>query len=66
MTLLICRTCPRYDRRSTGQFGRDLAAAITATGTDVPIRNVQCLGGCPTTASPRSTDPACPASGSSA
>jgi predicted metal-binding protein len=47
MTLLICRTCPRYDCRSTGQFGRELAAAITAVGTDVPVRNVQCLGGCP-------------------
>ena len=47
MTLLICRTCPRYDRRSTGQFGRELAAAVTAAGADVPVRNVQCLGGCP-------------------
>jgi translation initiation factor 2 beta subunit (eIF-2beta)/eIF-5 len=47
MTLLICRTCPRYDCRSTGQFGRELAAAITAAGADVPVRNVQCLGGCP-------------------
>ena len=24
-----------------------MAAAITAVGTDVPVRNVQCLGGCP-------------------
>ena len=47
MTLLICRTCPRYDRRATGQFGRDLTAAIRADGRDVPTRNVQCLGGCP-------------------
>lgn len=47
MTLLICRTCPRYDRRSTGRFGRELAAAITAADADVPVRNVQCLGGCP-------------------
>jgi predicted metal-binding protein len=47
MTLLICRTCPRYDCRSTGQFGRELAAAITAAGVDLPVRNVQCLGGCP-------------------
>jgi predicted metal-binding protein len=47
MTLLICRTCPRYDRRTTGQFARDLTAAIRADGRDIPIRNVQCLGGCP-------------------
>ena len=47
MTLLICRTCPRYDRRATGQFSRDLAAAIHADGRDIPARNVQCLGGCP-------------------
>jgi hypothetical protein len=47
MTLLICRTCPRYDLRRTGGFGRDLSTAITASGTDVPIRKVQCLGGCP-------------------
>jgi predicted metal-binding protein len=47
MTLLICRTCPRYDRRTTGQFARDLTAAIRADGRDVPTRNVQCLGGCP-------------------
>ena len=30
MTLLICRTCPRYDPRSTGQFSRDLTDAIAA------------------------------------
>lgn len=47
MTLLICRTCPRYDRRATGQFARDLTAAIRADGRDIAIRNVQCLGGCP-------------------
>jgi predicted metal-binding protein len=47
MTLLICRTCPRYDRRATGQFARDLTAAIRADGRDVRTRNVQCLGGCP-------------------
>jgi predicted metal-binding protein len=47
MTLLICRTCPRYDRRATGQFSRDLTAAIHADGRDIPTRNVQCLGGCP-------------------
>jgi predicted metal-binding protein len=47
MTLLICRTCPRYDRRATGQFARDLTAAIRADGRDIPARNVQCLGGCP-------------------
>lgn len=47
MTLLICRTCPRYDRRATGQFARDLTAAIRADSRDIPTRNVQCLGGCP-------------------
>ena len=47
MTLLICRTCPRYDRRATGQFARDLTAAVRADGRDIPTRNVQCLGGCP-------------------
>jgi predicted metal-binding protein len=47
MTLLICRTCPRYDRRATGRFARDLTAAIHADGRDIPTRNVQCLGGCP-------------------
>jgi predicted metal-binding protein len=47
MTLLICRTCPRYDRRATGQFARDLTAAIRIDGRDVATRNVQCLGGCP-------------------
>jgi hypothetical protein len=47
MTLLICRTCPRYDRRATGQFARDLTAALRADGRDIPARNVQCLGGCP-------------------
>jgi predicted metal-binding protein len=47
MALLICRTCPRYDRRATGQFARDLTAALRAGGRDIPARNVQCLGGCP-------------------
>jgi predicted metal-binding protein len=52
MTLLICRTCPRYDLRATGDFGRRLLAAIAELAADrpggaVPIRNVQCLGGCP-------------------
>ena len=47
MTLLICRTCPRYDCPSTGRFGRELAAAVTDAGADVSVRNVQCLGGCP-------------------
>ena len=47
MTLLICRTCPRYDRRTTGQFAQDLTAAIRADHSNIPTRNVQCLGGCP-------------------
>ena len=52
MTLLICRTCPRYDTRATGNFGRRITAALTQIAdnepdTTVSIRNVQCLGGCP-------------------
>jgi predicted metal-binding protein len=49
MPLLICRTCPRYDTRATGEFGRRLDAAIvrSAEGATVPVRNVACLGGCP-------------------
>jgi predicted metal-binding protein len=47
MTLLICRTCPRYNTRSTGQFSRDLTDAIAADGRGITIRKVQCLGGCP-------------------
>ena len=50
MTLLICRTCPRDDRRSSGDFGRRLTAAIAALPTagppDVTVRGVLCLGGC--------------------
>ncbi len=52
MTLLICRTCPRYDSRATGEFGRRLTAALAQVAENEPdkpvaIRNVQCLGGCP-------------------
>ncbi len=47
MTLLICRTCPRYDLRATGQFSRHLTDAIAADGRELAIRKVQCLGGCP-------------------
>ncbi len=52
MTLLICRTCPRYDTPATGEFGRRLTAALAQIAenepdTPVAIRNVQCLGGCP-------------------
>ena len=49
MTLLICRTCPRYDARASGDFGRALSAAIgeAAAGAGVAVRKVQCLGGCP-------------------
>jgi predicted metal-binding protein len=49
MTLLICRTCPRYDTRASGDFGRALAAAIAddPAGAGIAVRNVQCLGGCP-------------------
>lgn len=45
MTLLICRTCPRYDMRATGTFGAVMSAAVAASG--VAVRGVQCLGGCP-------------------
>src|ERR1700754_2167500 len=47
VTLLICRTCPRYDTRSSGEFGRALAAAIAEhpAGAAVTVRKVQCLGG---------------------
>nr|WP_240948014.1 DUF1636 family protein [Planosporangium mesophilum] len=47
--MLICRTCPRYDTRTSGEFGRRLTAAIAdiEPETAVMIRNVQCLGGCP-------------------
>ena len=44
MSLLICRTCPRYDPPRSGRFGRDLTAAVQA---QVHVRHVQCLGGCP-------------------
>ena len=51
MALLVCRTCPRYDRRRTGEFGRRLTSAITALvrsgSSEVAIRGVLCLGGCP-------------------
>ncbi len=47
MTLLICRTCPRYDTAATGDFGRAIVAALTRSPSRVAIRNVQCLGGCP-------------------
>ena len=47
MTLLISRTCPRYNPCTSGQFGRTLAAAIAegAVENGVEVRNVQCLGG---------------------
>ena len=44
MSLLICRTCPRYDVPRSGRFSHDLTAAVQA---HVPVRHVQCLGGCP-------------------
>lgn len=49
MTLLICRTCPRYDNRSTGDFGRALDDQIAKdpSTTVTSVRHVQCLGGCP-------------------
>ena len=52
MTLLICRTCPRYDPRASGDFSRRLAVALAQVsdnepGVSVAVRGVQCLGGCP-------------------
>jgi len=49
VTLLICRTCPRYDTRQNGAFRRALDAHIADNPeADAPaIRHVQCLGGCP-------------------
>jgi predicted metal-binding protein len=52
MTLFICSTCPRYDPRTSGEFGRRLTAAISQVAenepdTAVAVRSVQCLGGCP-------------------
>ncbi len=51
MALLVCRTCPRYDRRRSGEFGRRLTSALTALvrdgSSDVAVRGVLCLGGCP-------------------
>ena len=49
MTLLICRTCPRYDVPSNGDFRRALDAQIAQNPAADPrtVRHVQCLGGCP-------------------
>ncbi|MEU6041717.1 hypothetical protein ABZ801_40665 [Actinomadura sp. NPDC047616] len=45
MPLLICRTCPRYDVHATGDFGRELNAAIARhrQGGTLLVRNVACL-----------------------
>ncbi|MCE0762641.1 DUF1636 family protein [Pseudonocardia kujensis] len=49
MPLLICRTCPRYDPAGSGRFGRALTEALREdpAAEAVPVRSVQCLGGCP-------------------
>jgi predicted metal-binding protein len=49
VTLLICRTCPRYDVRANGGFRRALDARIARNpaADPVPVRHVQCLSGCP-------------------
>lgn len=49
MTLLICRTCPRYDVPANGSFRRALGARLARNRDTDPalIRHVQCLGGCP-------------------
>ncbi len=48
MPLLVCRTCPRYDR-DTGAFAEaiDRAIAPRARTRGVRVRHVPCLGGCP-------------------
>ena len=49
MTLLICRTCPRYDAPVSGAFRRAVDSAIAtnpAADTGL-VRHVHCLGGCP-------------------
>jgi predicted metal-binding protein len=45
MTVLICKTCPRYDLRRSGQFAAALADALNSGSP--ATRGVQCLGGCP-------------------
>ncbi|GAA4714304.1 hypothetical protein GCM10023215_66870 [Pseudonocardia yuanmonensis] len=49
MPLLICRTCPRYDPADSGRFSRALTEALRTdpAAAAVPVRYVQCLGGCP-------------------
>lgn len=54
MTILICGTCPRYDRPNRGSFGPRMQAALMAQngpeqvdGRPLRARFVQCLGGCP-------------------
>lgn len=47
MTLLICRTCPRYDRQRSGTFGQALKDAVINHPDDIPVRSVTCLAGCP-------------------
>lgn len=49
MTLLICRTCPRYDVPANGEFRRALDAQIARNPAADPnlVRHVQCLTGCP-------------------
>jgi predicted metal-binding protein len=44
VALLICRTCPR-DEPASGSFGDALDRAVA--GTDVRVRHVPCVGGCP-------------------
>lgn len=49
MTLLICRTCPRYDVPANRAFRRALDARLARdlVADSALIRHVQCLGGCP-------------------
>ncbi|MCR3722012.1 MULTISPECIES: DUF1636 family protein [Prauserella salsuginis group] len=49
MTLLVCRTCPRYAPQHSGEFAQSLTAALTtAPAVDkIDVRKVHCLGGCP-------------------
>ncbi|MBC3192836.1 DUF1636 family protein [Pseudonocardia sp. C8] len=49
MSLLVCRTCPRYDTDKNGRFSVALTEALHENPAidDIHLRYVQCLGGCP-------------------
>ena len=49
MSLLVCRTCPRYDTENSGRFSHTLTEALhdNPAVNETHVRYVQCLGGCP-------------------